>query len=149
MSTSENKNLPNEQFVRRLTELCGSDKPADLARQLEISYQASKNYLEGRLPDTQTIINISEKTGCSIDWLLSGYGKKFREYNLSQGTVIPFDQLRALIREECEKVIAEKLNQKTEIAEGKVIVLEEEDIEEEKVMDENSHSSFKNPVRHK
>lgn len=122
----------NSDFVNRFIEICGSSQPAQVAQLLNISYQGAKNYLEGRLPDSYTLIAISEKTGCSIDWLLTGKGKKNIQGSLKEDTPILSDQTKALIREECRQVVGEILSQYQKTAQGKVIVLKSEDIKEEK-----------------
>lgn len=66
-----------QEFKDRLIELCGTNQPAELAQKMEISYQAARNYLNGRLPETNVLLMIAEKTKCSIHWLLTGEGKKF------------------------------------------------------------------------
>jgi hypothetical protein len=136
MSNSKNTYFENKDFVDRFIELCDTSKPAEVARFLDISYQASKNYLEGRLPETQTLIHIAEKTNCSIDWLLLGIGKKISKKNTGSDTLQVSDQLLAIIRKECEKVFAEYLDDQKETGKEKVFVLKRKDIKEEKVLDD-------------
>lgn len=136
MSNHQQKYFDTESFIKRFKELCGTSKPAEVARFLDISYQASKNYLQGRLPDTQTLIHISEKTNCSIDWLLFGIGKKIFDDDLHGDTLQVSDQLLSLIRKECEQVFAGFLANQTETAKEKVFVLNRKDIKEEKLIDE-------------
>ena len=57
--------------------MCGTANPRVIADYLDVSYQAAKNYLNGRLPESKVLIKISEKTPVSIHWLLTGEGDKF------------------------------------------------------------------------
>lgn len=67
----------NRNFVKRFVEVCGSKKPRKIEKLLGISYQTALNYLNGRLPEAHILIKISEKTGRSIHWLLTGNGTKY------------------------------------------------------------------------
>jgi predicted transcriptional regulator len=147
MSSKNVKKLESPDFIDRFVEICGSSQPAEIARLLNISYQAAKNYLQGRLPDSAVLKTISEKTQYSINWLLTGQGKKFIESSLNEDTLQVSDQIRAFVRKECLEVISELLeNQKenqNKTAPAKVIVLTSENIKEEKVMDESGILSGK------
>src|SRR5262249_12260839 len=114
------KILKNIAFVNRLVEACGTDRPAELQRLLNISYQAAKNYLEGRFPSTDVLLVISEHTGCSIHWLLTGEGKKFVHSDLAEGTPIPPRQAQAFVRKICVEVINERFGSQEQ---PKVVVL--------------------------
>lgn len=143
MSSHNSTTVEKFVFVERFIEVCGSSQPAEISRLLNISYQAAKNYLQGRLPDSSVLLSIAEKTPYSIHWLLTGKGEKFIE-NLSQkDTLILSDQLKALIKEECRKNVAEILSRPEENAQGKVIVLKSEDIKDEKVFEESDIFSTK------
>lgn len=62
-------------FADRLKALAGSDKMADIARFTGLSYNTVKNYLsEGRTPNGEILLQIAEKTGANIHWLLTGEG---------------------------------------------------------------------------
>jgi transcriptional regulator with XRE-family HTH domain len=63
-------------FILRLKEALGTEEPAEIARGLGISYQAAKNYLEGRLPSAEVLTVIAEQTDYSLNWLLTGQGAK-------------------------------------------------------------------------
>lgn len=65
-------------FGDRLKEAFESPNIADLGRKMGVSFQAAKNYVEGRIPSAEKLIEISRSTGCSIDWLLTGEGSKYR-----------------------------------------------------------------------
>lgn len=75
-------------FGERLKEAFGTDKPAEIARKLGITYQGAKNYLEDRIPSAETLLDISNSTGRSIHWLLTGHGPR-----LVNGEVVRPDQL--------------------------------------------------------
>lgn len=135
MSRKEAISAKKLAFIERFTEVCGSSQPTDIARLLDVSYQAAKNYLQGRLPDSSVLIVIAEKTPYSIHWLLTGKGKKFADINLTEDTEILTDRLRAFIRDECQKVVGEILSVTVEdAAQEKVIVLRSGDIKEEKLI---------------
>jgi hypothetical protein len=144
MSSRNVKNLENLDFVARFSEICGTSQPAEIARLLNISYQAAKNYLGGRLPDSAVLKTISEKTPYSINWLLTGQGKKFVEPTSNPDTLQLSDQIRAFVRQECLAVMREILQeQKEETAPAKVIVLTSENIKEEKIMNDSAIFSGK------
>ena len=69
--------VENTAFIGRFIEALGTDEPAVVQRKLGIPYQSAKNYLQGRLPASDVLIVISEKTGVSIHWLLTGNGTKW------------------------------------------------------------------------
>ena len=137
MSSRKLKISENFSFVGRFIEICGSNQPSDIARLLNISYQAAKNYLQGRLPDTGVLLTISEKTSCSIDWLLTGQGEKFVKHSLNQDTLLASDQMRTFVRQICLEVIGEMLNTQKDSAQQKVVVLTSEKIKAEKILDES------------
>ena len=133
----------NQEFVSRFTEVCGTSQPAKIAQLLNISYQAAKNYLQGRLPDSTVLKTLAETTPYSINWLLTGKGKKFIEDDASADTLRLSDQMRALIRQECVEVIREMFANQKESAPAKVFVLTSDNIKEEKIMDESKIFSEK------
>ena len=79
MSSRKLKIFEKEEFVERFAEVCGTSEPAEISRSLDISYQAARNYLEGRLPDASVLLAIAEKTPFSIHWLLTGRGDKLAD----------------------------------------------------------------------
>ena len=125
----------NHEFVARFVEVCGTSQPAKIQRLLNISYQTAKNYLQGRLPQSDMLISISETTSYSIDWLLTGRGKKFIEDLSSQDTQILPGQIEDSVRRICVEVINE-INGRQEIGQPKVVVLQSSELMSEKVMDE-------------
>lgn len=125
----------NNNFVERLTEVCGTSKAAEISRLLDVSYQAAKNYLQGRLPDSNVLLTISERTPYSIHWLVTGEGKKFVEISEKKDREIFTDEMRAFVRRECLNLINEVLVKPKESVSQKVVVLSSDKIKEEKVID--------------
>jgi SOS regulatory protein LexA len=63
-------------FGERLREAFDNAGTAEIARRLGVTYQAAKNYLEGRIPSAEKLIEIADSTHCSIHWLLTGEGPR-------------------------------------------------------------------------
>lgn len=142
MSRKNLTNVENSHFVARFIEVCGGSQPAEIARLLNISYQAAKNYLQGRLPDSNVLMSIAEQTSYSIHWLLTGNGEKYVKINLEKDTLKLSDEFKALIKEECQKNVEEILSHSKENVQAKVIVLKSENIKEEKII-QNSDTVLK------
>ena len=136
MSSRKAKIIENSSFIARFIEVCNSSQPNDIARLLNISYQAAKNYLQGRLPDTKVLITISEKTDYSVTWLLTGKGDKFINDSIDQDTLLLSDKMRAIVRQTCLEVISEVLGNQDNKSGPKIVVLTSEKIKEEKVLDQ-------------
>jgi transcriptional regulator with XRE-family HTH domain len=70
----QGKNATNVTFAAELQKLLNQRgiKPADLARQIEISHVAIGNYLKGRIPHGDILIQIAKYLGVSVDDLLFG-----------------------------------------------------------------------------
>ncbi len=81
-STNIEKNLG---FAERFLEAFDGASIADITRRTGKTYQAIKNYAAGRVPTGDILVDFSNMTGCSIDWLLTGKGEKF----LSTATNVP------------------------------------------------------------
>ena len=135
MSRAKPQAKQNIEFIDRFVEACGTSQPARIQRLLNISYQTAKNYLNGRLPNAETLITIGMRTSCSIDWLLTGRGKKFDSGHMPQDTPIPTGQMEAFVRRICVEVINE-IGGSQEAAQAKVVVLQSSELMSEKVMDE-------------
>ena len=122
-------------FIERFVEVCGTSEAAKIQRLLDISYQAAKNYLQGRLPDTYVLRTIAERTPYSINWLLTGQGEKLvsgGSVPRSQDAPLTTGQIRDLIRSECVGVVNELLASR-ESAQQKVVVLPSRSLKSEKV----------------
>lgn len=129
------KRLGKLGFSGRLIEACRTSKPADVKRLLNISYQAAKNYLsEERLPNARILIQISEHTNCSIDWLLTGRGKKFIHSDLEADTPISTRQIESIARKVCVEVINERLGDAE--ARLKIVQLHSSEVLSEKVLEQ-------------
>lgn len=63
-------------FGRRLREAFGGANNASIARLLKQGNSAITNYMAGRMPPPETLLEISKFTNCSIHWLLTGEGAK-------------------------------------------------------------------------
>jgi predicted transcriptional regulator len=137
MSSEKTTNSENFSFVERFIEVCGSSQSGDVARLLNVSYQAAKNYLQGRLPEAKILKVISEKTPYSINWLLTGEGEKFVKTSLNIDTLILSDQLRTLVRQICSEVFSEMLRTQVESAQQKTVFLTSEKIKEETILDKS------------
>lgn len=129
--------MKNPDFVKRLVEICGTSQPQIVCQILDVSYQAAKNYLSGRIPDSPVLIQISEKTSCSIHWLLTGKGEKFVSFDRNEDTLRLSAEMREFIRQECLELIKEVLRSDfQEIAAEKIVFLNSGNIKEEKINEE-------------
>lgn len=137
MSRRKLSETENIGFVERLIEVCETSKPAKMARLLNVSYQAAKNYLNGRLPDSNVLKTISERTPYSIHWLVTGEGKKFVESAENKDRKIFTDEMRALVRLECIDIINELLGDSKQTVSPKVVVLSSDKIKQEKIVDDS------------
>ena len=137
MSRRKSAYYENNDFVERLVEVCGTSKPAEISRMLDVSYQAAKNYLQGRLPDSNVLLIISKRTAYSIHWLVTGEGKKFVKTDQEKDKEIFTDEMRAFVRSECLDVINEVFVKPIEQVNQKVLVLSSHKIKKEKVIGNN------------
>ena len=143
MSREKKTILQNDRFIERFIEVCDSSQPTEVARLLNVSYQAAKNYLQGRIPEAKVLITISEETPYSVHWLLTGNGEKFLISPVNEDTTLPSDQFRVIVRQICLEVISEMLGSQNEQTQQKTFVLTSKNIMEEKVLDESSVFSGK------
>ncbi len=121
----------NLDFSVRFAEACGTSEPAKIQRLLNIPYQSAKNYLEGRFPESSRLIDISARTSCSIDWLLTGRGKKFIDLPKPPDTPLATGQMEAFVRRICVEVINERSGSQ-EPAESRIVVLRSSELMSEK-----------------
>src|SRR5438067_2329597 len=121
-------------FIRRFIDIFGTSRPAEVARLLDIPYQSAKNYLNGRVPSAAALVSISEITSCSIDWLLTGRGKKFLDDAPPADTPLPARQLEAIARRVFVEVINE-MNVSQDTAQQKIVRLQSSELMSEKVVD--------------
>jgi len=138
MSSRKSNISEKNSFIERFIEVCGNSQPSKIAQLLNISYQAAKNYLNGRLPDAAVLKAISEKTPYSINWLLTGEGEKFVKRPPIEDTLLLTDQIRTFVRKTCLEVISEVLGNQVDETQPKTVILTSEKIKEEKVLDESA-----------
>lgn len=131
--------MKNSDFVERLIEICGTSLPRGVSRKLGISYQSANLYLKGRMPGSNSLIDISRKTSCSIHWLLTGEGEKYIEIPQKKDKPPLTDQMREFIRQECLEVINEVLRGGYKHAAAqKVVFLNSKNIKEEKIAEKKA-----------
>jgi hypothetical protein len=125
-------------FGSRFAEVCGTSEPARIQRLLNISYQAAKNYLNGRLPDPRVLLTIAERTPYSLHWLLTGEGEKFSIPARRDDTLPLARQISQLIRQEVEEAVGQALAKSTGATGSRRIVLSPEEVLSETVRDQPS-----------
>jgi hypothetical protein len=125
-----------KDFSSRFIEACGTSEPVRIQRLLDISNQAVRNYLNGRLPDARVLITIAERTPYSIHWLLTGTGKKLVDTPAHEDTPLLARQISALIKQEVAGAVSEILGQQHK-AQPRTIVLKAADIKSEAVKDQS------------
>ncbi len=143
MSSGKQKKI-NKDFASRFAEACGSSEAAVIQRLLSISNQAARNYLTGRIPDARVLMIIAERTPYSIHWLLTGRGKKIADEIMLADTPLPTREAEAFVRRICVEVINEIEVRKNK-AQPKTVVLRSREFYTEKVMDESTAISKKQP----
>ena len=144
MSRAKQQETLNTAFIARFVDACGTSEPAEIQRLLKISYQSAKNYLHGRIPQSDKLILIAMRTSCSIDWLLTGRGKKIADDLDLMNTPLAAGQMEAFVRRICVEVINE-FSGSQEAAQPKVVVLQSSELMSEKVMDETTTLTGRQP----
>ncbi len=62
-----------ETFKDRLKTLMGTQRPYTFARKCGIEKGLFQNYWQkGKIPTYENLLKLQRRTGCSIDWLLTG-----------------------------------------------------------------------------
>jgi transcriptional regulator with XRE-family HTH domain len=73
-------------FGERLKAAFYNASNAEIARQMGLSEPAVNNYMGGRIPGADKLIQIASLTKCNLHWLITGEGSRFvsdgREFNL-------------------------------------------------------------------
>lgn len=72
--------MEKTSFGDRFKIAFGNAKYAIIAEKIGVSEAAVKNYVAGRVPDAEKLVQISKLTNCNLHWLLTGDGPK----NLSE-----------------------------------------------------------------
>ncbi len=143
MSRAKSQTKESLAFIARFAEACGSSKPAEVKRLLNISYQTAKNYLNGRLPHPEVLITIAQRTSYSIDWLLTGRGKKIVDDSQFFDTPLPTGQMEAFVRRICVEVINEKIGKQAVYQ--RTVKLQSSELMSEKVVDESNALTGRQP----
>jgi transcriptional regulator with XRE-family HTH domain len=63
-------------FGERLKIAFENAKNAEIARKMGVSEAAVGNYVAGRIPDAEKLIQIRALTNCDLNWLLTGEGSQ-------------------------------------------------------------------------
>jgi hypothetical protein len=126
--------MKKNPVAERLIEVCGSAEPSQIKQLLNVSYQAARNYLNGRLPTTQILLAIAENTPYSIHWVLTGEGNKFVGDAPPEDTQILTGEMRASVKEVCVEAINEYMADQRE-AEPKEVVLQPDKLKSEKAIE--------------
>ena len=135
MSSAKKNNIIPTGFAARFAEACGADEPSKVSRSLNISYQAAKNYLSGqRIPSSDILLLIAERTNYSIHWLLTGNGDRFIDRSAQVSTFLPL-RAEAFVRKICLEVLSEAFG-----GQQKLVVLPAESLREEAI--EQDHPVF-------
>jgi len=71
-----------------------------IAEILGISESAVSNYMRGRVPDAETLIDIRNLTNCNLDWLLTGEGSMDAGPKAIDLNVVFGDFVREIIKQE-------------------------------------------------
>lgn len=102
------------KFFQRLVEAFGTDNSAEIARQLNLERQAVYRWRDGKnIPSIETLLLISEKTGTSLHWLITGQGPKFVPPLFAIGEHLLLPPSPAVPLKNSEKEIIETLAQTT------------------------------------
>ena len=134
MSSGEQQLDKDSGFPLRFIEACGTSEPVRIQRLLDVSYQAARNYLNGRLPEPRVLIKLAQNSPYSIHWLLTGTGEKFVRTTSEEDTPLLARQISALIKQEVAGAVSEILGQQHN-AQPRTIVLKAGDIMSEAIKD--------------
>lgn len=138
MSSEKLQFEKKNDYVQRLVEVGGTKQPTVLAQKFGISYQAAKNYLQGRLPDTNVLLNISRRTSYSIHWILTGEGEKFVAKPEETNSLLLSEQLKLFIRQQCIEVFNELFDKQKEVSQEKIVRFSTQKIKSEKKVNSES-----------
>jgi hypothetical protein len=133
MSREKPTIVEKNKIIARFVEVCGSEEPTKIKQLLNISYQAARNYVKGRVPTTEILLAIAENTPYSIHWLLTGEGNKFVQDGLVEDAQILTGEMRASVKEVCVEAINEYMARRE--AEPKIVLLPSDKLKSEKAME--------------
>lgn len=142
MSSRKLKNIEKKDFVKRFAEIFGTSEASEISRLLDISYQAARNYLDGRLPDAYVLLAIAEKTPYSIHWLLTGRGEKFADNTVNTEEQLFLGKMIDAAKQGCMLALQESLNESSETSSPKTVVLENAKVRSEKAREDISSPTF-------
>lgn len=75
-------------FGKRLREAFDFATNKEIADKLKVTKSALTNYMNGRVPAADALLEIKKLTNCSLDWLLTGEGEKFTT-QIRDGDLLP------------------------------------------------------------
>jgi hypothetical protein len=142
MSSRKLKKFEKKDFVERFVEICGTSEASEISRLLDISYQAARNYLGGRLPEAFVLLSIAEKTPYSIHWLLTGRGEKFTDNTENTEEQLFFGKITEAAKQGCLTAMRESFSENSETALPKTVILKNAKVRSEKAREDISSPTF-------
>lgn len=94
--------LERKDFIDRLNRAFDDDTMAEVARRIGVPHATVRNYYQGRYPAPEVLIKMSNESGVSLNWLLTGKGDMYA------GIIEPVD-LGNFIEQKIDQLISEKL----------------------------------------
>lgn len=95
-------------FGQRFAELFAGKKQREIAKVLDVTDTAIRNYLAGRVPDADKLQIIARKTGCNLHWLLIGEGDIY--VNKGERTVRAQESFDMLLNDRIRELIRDEMN---------------------------------------
>ncbi len=77
-----------QSLPQRILELKGNQTTASFSRFLGVGISTLHNYEKGRTPPLEFLLLLAQKTGVSLQWLLTGEGARYREEQPLAGTQV-------------------------------------------------------------
>lgn len=111
-----------KDFGRRLKEAFDNEPNGRIAAKLGVAENTVGFYVRGRVPDAEMLIRISNATGRSVDWLLTGRERAPREVvveRLVTDPIINREELKRLVREIVREEMSPPFDLDAAIASGK------------------------------
>jgi transcriptional regulator with XRE-family HTH domain len=97
-----------KEFIERLTRAFDNDPMAEVARRLGVPHATVRNYYQGRHPAPEVLIKMSDESGVSLNWLLTGKGDMY-----AGGMIEPIG-LGTFMEDKIAQMIGEMIDQKLE-----------------------------------
>lgn len=98
-------------FGQRLRSAFNGASNADIAKELKVSEPAIGNYMKGRVT-LPIVMQVAEKTGCSVDWLLTGEIPHSQDMSFDK---VLEKRIREIVREEINRQPVENNNENINI----------------------------------